>query len=324
MAPELLLSGLVFLLMVPWGGWVIQQLVARGIGKRIRTEEPDAHQVKSGTATMGGLYFLVGMVGVSLVLALLGFTDALLILLAVVAFGVLGAFDDLRGLHDRSGVGWLARYKFFWQWVLALGVAIVLYLAQGSHPLRIPIVNASFELKAWSIPLQALLLVFMSNAVNLTDGLDGLAGGSAASAYAALGILAMATGQRGVSLFSFGMVGALAAFLWYNVHPARVFMGDIGAQALGAGLAAAAGLAGHWLLLPLIGLVFVLESLSVMLQVSYFKYTRIKHGEGRRILRMSPLHYHFELGGWSETQIVARFWIVAAVVAAFGVALGTV
>jgi phospho-N-acetylmuramoyl-pentapeptide-transferase len=259
-----------------------------------------------------------------LALGLLGFTDALLALLAVVAFGLLGAFDDLRGLRDRSGVGWLARHKFFWQWVLALGIAAVLHLARQTHPLRIPIADVSVELKAWSIPLQALLLVFMSNAVNLTDGLDGLAGGSAASAYAALGVLAATTGQRGVSLFSFGTVGALAAFLWYNVHPARVFMGDVGSQALGAGLAVVAGLAGHWLLLPLIGLVFVVESLSVMLQVSYFKYTRRKYGEGRRILRMSPLHYHFELNGWSETQIVSRFWIVAGAAAALGVALGMV
>jgi len=168
----------------------------------------------------------------------------------------------------------------------------------------------------------ALSLVFISNAVNLTDGLDGLAGGAAAIAYGVYGVLAALGGQQGLALFCFAVVGALGAFLWFNVHPARMFMGDVGSEALGAGLAAVAVLSGHWLLLPLVGIVFVAEALSVMAQVAYFRHTKRRYGEGRRILRMAPLHHHFELLGWSEVQVALRFWIVAAVAGVASLALG--
>lgn len=157
--------------------------------------------------------------------------------------------------------------------------------------------------------------------MNFTDGLDGLAGGSSAIAFLAFGVLAALAGKMGVSLFALTYVGVLLAFLWYNVHPARVFMGDVGSQALGSTLAAVALLSGHVLLLPLIGIIFLAEALSVMLQVSYFKYTRRKTGEGKRIFRMSPIHYHYELGGWSEVQITLRFWMITAVAAFVAVAL---
>ena len=324
MAPHLataaLAAALTFLVLVPFGPAVIRALLARGIGKNIRNDEPDAHRAKSGTATMGGLYFLAGITFVALVQVVGGQTLVLLPLLAMLGYGALGAYDDVRGLRAAGGEGWLARFKILWQWAVGLLVALVAYWSMAEHPLRVPLSGTRIEMGAWFIPVAALLLVFFSNAVNLTDGLDGLAGGTVAIAFVAYGLLAGPT--EGLAAFSLAVVGSLLAFLWYNVRPARLFMGDTGSLALGAGLAMVAMLSGHWLLLPLIGIIFVAEAVSVMIQVGYFKYTRRRYGEGRRVFRMSPLHYHFELGGWAEVTITQRFWIVAAAAAAAGVALG--
>lgn len=322
MTGALLLAVGAFLVMAPWGHHFVEALLRRGLGKRIREDEPAAHQTKQGTATMGGLYFLAGAVALALVLAVMGHWQVLLVLLAMLGFGLIGAYDDLRGLSDASGVGWLARSKFSWQWIVAIAVSLVLYVALPDLRLTLPISGRTVVLGGWFIPIAALLLVFETNAVNLTDGMDGLAGGTAAIGFLAYGILSGLGGQEGLALFCFGMVGVLLAFLWFNVHPARMFMGDIGSQSLGAGLVAVALLSGHWLLLPLIGLIFTAEALSVVIQVSYFKHTKRKYGEGRRIFRMSPLHYHYELGGWSEVQVTLRFWFVAALAAALGIALG--
>jgi phospho-N-acetylmuramoyl-pentapeptide-transferase len=203
-------------------------------------------------------------------------------------------------------------------------VAAALFGVSNQHPLRIPWTGKAYELGAWCIPLYAVCLVGFSNAVNLTDGMDGLAAGTCAIAFIALGVLAVSVRARHLSIYSFVTVGALIAFLWHNTHPARVFMGDLGSQALGASLAAVAGLGGYWLLLPLIGIVFVIEALSVIFQVTYFKLTKKRYGEGRRIFRMSPIHYHYELGGWSETQVVTRLWIVATGGAMLGIAIGAI
>jgi phospho-N-acetylmuramoyl-pentapeptide-transferase len=309
-----------FGLMLPWGNLVIRTLLARGIRKHIRLDGPATHQVKAGTATMGGLYILAGVCLFTVALTLAGFPQGLLPLLAMLAFGALGAFDDLQGLRDQAGVGWLARYKFAWQWGVALLVALVFYLWGGTHTAVWPFSGNGLDLGLGVLPLTTLLLVWSANAVNLTDGLDGLAAGTALLSYLAYGVICLITAQVGLGLFCFVLVGALLAFLWYNMHPARMFMGDTGSQALGAGLAAVAILTGHWMLLPLIGIIFVAEAVSVMLQVGYFKYTKHKYGAGRRILRMAPLHHHFEKGGWSEVQITLRFWLVAAVAALLGVA----
>jgi phospho-N-acetylmuramoyl-pentapeptide-transferase len=322
MKGPLWLTALAFLLMVPWGGRVVRALLERGIGKHIRTDGPASHQVKSGTATMGGLYFLVGISIVTLGLALWGYAEALVPLAVMLGYGFLGAVDDLKGLQDTAGVGWLARSKFPWQWALAAALALLLFVTRSTHPLILPVTGQIVEMGWWFLPIAVVLIVAFSNGMNLHDGLDGLAGGTSAIAYAAYGVLAWVAGQPGLALFCFALVGLLLAFLWYNVHPARMFMGDVGSEALGAGLVAVAMLSGHWLLLPLIGIIYVAEAFSVMLQVSYFKYTRRKYGEGRRILRMAPLHHHFEQLGMSEVQITLRFWIVAAVAAAAGVALG--
>lgn len=319
----LLLVALAFAAVVPWGNRVIEALLKRGIGKTIRYDGPAAHQVKAGTATMGGVYILAGIAVVTVALAVLGYKQALLPLMAMLAFGALGAFDDLQNLRDRQGVGWLARSKFPWQWGVALLVALISFAAQPRPFLEVPLSGKVLPIGWWFVPLTMGTLVAFANAANLTDGLDGLAGGTMALAFGAYGLLLGVTGgDAGLVLFCCGMVGVLLAFLWYNVHPARVFMGDTGSQALGAGLAAVAMLSGHWLLLPIVGAVFVVETLSVMLQVGYFKYTRRRYGEGRRIFRMAPLHHHFEQLGMSEVQVTIRLWLVGAVAAAIGVGLG--
>jgi len=323
---------LVFAALTPLGPATVDALLARGIGKHVRDDEPTAHRGKTGTATMGGLYFMAGITVVAIVQAVFGQTRVLLPLLAMVGFGAVGAYDDLRGLKAAGGEGWLARYKFWWQWAMGLLVALVAYAALAEHPLIMPLSGRRVEMGLWFVPVAALLMVFFSNAVNFTDGLDGLAGGTSAIAFAAYGLLAANTPPTpdgalsgvtsDVATFCLGVVGSLLAFLWHNVHPARLFMGDSGSLPLGAGLALVAMISGHWLLLPIIGVVFVAESVSVMVQVGYFKYSRRRWGEGRRVFRMAPFHYHYELGGASEVTITLRFWIAAAVAAAAGVALG--
>jgi len=317
-----LLIGLGFLVTVPWGNWVARELVKRGATKTIRTDGPATHQAKSGTPTMGGFYILAGIAAMTLGLAVCGDVQGFLPLLAMLAYGLLGTFDDLRGLKDSAGVGWLARFKFPWQCFVGVAVALVMFCATATPSVVIPVSGHIYDLGWWYVPIVALLIVSTANAVNLTDGLDGLAGGTSSIAYAAYGVIAELSGQRELSRFCFALVGVLLAFLWFNVHPARMFMGDTGSQSLGAGLAAVAALSGHWLLLPLIGAIPMAITISVIVQVGYFKYTRRKYGQGRRVFRMAPLQHHFELGGWSEVQVTSRFWIVALATAAAGVALG--
>jgi len=302
-----------FCLLAPWGGAFVKALLDRGIGKQIRYDGPQSHQAKSGTATMGGIYFLIGISLCALVL-LIGWREpaVLAVWLAMILQAAVGAFDDLQGLKDSSGYGWLAGGKFLVQWGVAALIALAIYLLVPGLVCRWPDERIS-ALGLWALPLSMLLLVGTSNAVNLSDGLDGLAAGLCAIAYGCFGLLCLMSGQVVLASLCFGMVGSLLAFLWFNVHPARMFMGDVGSQALGAGLAAVAILSGYWWLLPLVGLVFLAVTVSVMLQVSWFKYTRRRYGEGRRLLRMAPLHHHFEMLGWSEVQVTLRFWIAGAI-----------
>jgi phospho-N-acetylmuramoyl-pentapeptide-transferase len=322
LSAPLLLGLLTFVILVPWGPWVIDLLLRHHVGKNIRFDGPAGHQSKAGTATMGGLYFLAGITLVTALAALAGYTRALLPLGAMLAFGALGAYDDWKGLRDSQGVGWLARAKFPVQWALGFILAGLMYALSGAADTILPISGRAVSIGLWFVPIAAFIIVALANAVNLTDGLDGLAGGLAAIAYGAVGIILALDGQRDLALFCLAVAGALLAFLWFNVHPARLFMGDVGSEALGAGLAAVALYSGYWLLLPVAGIVFVAEALSVMLQVSYFKYTRKKYGEGRRVLRMAPLHHHFELGGWAETQVTMRFWIAGGLAALLALTLG--
>jgi phospho-N-acetylmuramoyl-pentapeptide-transferase len=205
--------------------------------------------------------------------------------------------------------------------ILALIIAAGIYFVLDIHSVAIPGVAMKIDLGLIYIPIAAFIIVGSSHAVNLTDGLDGLAGSTSAVAFAAYGIIANLQMQYPLSSFCFVMVGALFAFLWFNSHPAQLFMGDTGALALGATLAVVALMTGQWLLLPIVGLVFVGEALSDILQVGYFKWTKRRTGQGRRVFKMAPLHHHFELLGWSEMQVVWRFFIIGILAGMIGIAL---
>jgi len=207
--------------------------------------------------------------------------------------------------------------------LLTLGVTVAMLVTrmQFAGQVGVPGVRRAVDLGwAW-VPIAAFVILGSANAVNLTDGLDGLAGIIVASAFVAYGIIALLQGQYYLVRFCFTVVGACFAFLWYNAHPAQMFMGDTGSLALGATLGTVALMTGQWLLLPLVALVPVAETVSVILQVLYFKYTKRRFGQGRRLFKMSPLHHHFELLGWSETQVVQRFWLVELLAVMAGVAL---
>lgn len=326
----LLVGVLTFLITIPWGEWFIAFLRAHGIGKRIRVEGPSSHQVKMGTPTMGGILFLtpVALAGIALYAASRGEQAGgwmLLLLGTLVAYAALGALDDAEGLTRHSDttlatqIGILGRYMFLMQLAIALAVAAALYY--GLEQREITLLGQTIPLGIWYVPVAAFLIVSIVNAVNLTDGLDGLAGGTAALAFAAYGVIAFWQGMPTLVAFCLAVVGALLAFLWYNTHPARVIMGGIGSLTLGGLLAVIALLMRDLLALVVISALFIAVELSVVLQVTYFKYTRRRFGAGRRIFKMAPLHHHFELSGWTEVQVVQRFWLVGAVAAMAGVAL---
>jgi len=220
--------------------------------------------------------------------------------------------------------GLAGRYKLIVQTAIAAIAAFVLHLPDpwglGLTHIYIPFVGR-FNIGWFYIPIAIFAIVAMSNAVNLSDGLDTLAAGLCAIAFVSYGIIAYLQGQLGVVTFCFTMVGALMGFLWFNANPAQVIMGDAGALALGSALAVAAFMTGQWLLMIVVGFVFVAENVSVIIQTSYFKYTRKKYGEGRRVFRKTPIHHHFQQLGWSETQVSLRFWLMGMISGLLGVAL---
>jgi len=323
----LLLGTLAFLVIVPWGNPLIRYLRAHGIGKRIRVDGPSSHQSKMGTPTMGGLLILIPVALVTIALNLLGRYSMLLPLGTIIAYGVLGATDDFKGLTGDSDaplaeqIGILGRYMFLWQLLIAIVAAAALYWSLGLQGVAIPGVHRIIDIGLWYVPIAIFIIVGCANAVNITDGLDGLAGGTSAIAFAAYGIIAYLQGQTYLLAFCFTVAGALLAFLWYNAYPAEVFMGGVGSLALGATLAVIALMTQQWLLLPIIGAVFVAVAASDILQVGYFKLTRRLYGEGRRLFKMAPLHHHFELIGWSQVQVTQRFWTIGVLAGMLGVAL---
>jgi len=327
----LILASISFLLAVVWGPLLIRILRHYGIGKRIRINGPSVHRIKLGTPTMGGLMIVVPVVLITVALNiynLLGRTvigRSIMVPLGVmVAYAIIGAVDDIAGVRGmRRGEGYSAGQKFLWEVPLTLAITagMLVMRMQFAGQVGVPGVRQAVDLGwAW-VPIAMFVIIGSANAVNLTDGLDGLAGIIVASAFAAYGVIALLQGQDYLVRFCFTVVGACFAFLWYNAHPAQMFMGDTGSLALGATLGTVALMTGQWLLLPVVALVPVAETLSVILQVAYFKYTKRKFGQGRRLLKMSPLHHHFELLGWSETQVVQRFWLVGLLAAMAGVAL---
>ncbi len=326
MASSLTLGTISFLLAVFWGGPLIKLLKKYRIGKQIRVDGPSSHMVKMGTPTMGGLMTLIPVLVITAALNLPNLRgldligrSILLPMGVMLAYGILGAIDDLAGVRGTKGTGLLARYKFLWQVLIAIVVAIGLHFGLGLRSVAIPTIPYKIDIGLWYLPIAVFIIVGSTNAVNLTDGLDGLAGGTVAIAFTAYGIIAYLQGQVYLVNFCFTVVGATLAFLWYNAHPAMLFMGDTGSLALGATLGTVALMTGQWLLLPVVGVIFVAEALSDILQVAYFKLTK-----GKRIFKMAPIHHHFELKGWSEVQVTLRFWFIAMLAAMLGVALALI
>lgn len=316
------LAGMLAAALTLAGGPVVIRTLARaGYVQTVRAEAPSRHAQKSGTPTMGGLLLM----GAALVATLSGAAwsgrltgDFLVSLIVVALFAALGAVDDLVAIARRRNLGLRAREKLAIQVPVALGFGFyVFFRVRGlDGSLSLPGTGTHLDL-GWAYPLWgAGVLVGMVNAVNLTDGLDGLASGTAAIVSGTLSILASQAGSLPAAILAASVAGSAVGFLWYNAHPARVFMGDVGSQGLGAALAVAAVLARREVLLILIGGVFVAEAASVVLQVVYFRATG-----GRRLFRMSPLHHHYELSGWTETQTVVRFWICAALLAVAGMGI---
>jgi phospho-N-acetylmuramoyl-pentapeptide-transferase len=323
----LALGGLTFMLAVIWGGPLLRVLKHFRIGKLIRVEGPERHITKMGTPTMGGVMIIVPVVMMTILLnavSLIGLNvlgrSVLLPLVGLVAYAILGGIDDWEGIRGpRRGLGMRARTKFIIQVIIAVGLAFGLRYVLNVPQMYWPGVKADFDLGIFYIPIAVLIIVGMSNAVNFTDGLDGLAGLISATAFAAYGGIALIQGQVFLGRFCFTVVGALFGFLWFNVHPAELFMGDTGALSLGATLGIVALMTGQWLLLPVIAIIPVSEVISDVLQIGYFRLTK-----GRRLFKMAPIHHHFELLGWSETQVVQRFWLVGLLCAMLGVALALV
>jgi phospho-N-acetylmuramoyl-pentapeptide-transferase len=321
------LAMLSFIMTVIWGTPLLRVLRHYRIGKIIRVEEPHKHRIKMGTPTMGGVLFILPallLTGLLNAAALIGLDvtgrSILVPLIVLISYAVLGALDDWEGIRGkRRGEGMRARTKFAAQVVLAVGTAIVLKYILEVKEMFLPGVADEIKLGWWYIPIAAFVIVSESNAVNFTDGLDGLSGLISATAFAAFGGIALLNGAIYLAQFCFIIVGALFGFLWFNVHPAELIMGDTGSLALGSTLAVVALMTGHWPLLIVIAIIPLSEALSVVIQVIYFRMTK-----GKRFFKMAPIHLHFELLGWSETQVVQRFWLIGLLAAMVGIGLSLV
>lgn len=285
------------------------------VGKEISEWGPETHLVKAGTPTMGGAFIMAGIAVVTLAGNLFGRYSIGLPLLVMGALSALGFVDDLGSLQGRAQHPLTRRLKLVAFIAIGLAAAYGLYAELDLHAVNVPW-DGRQNLHELYLPIAVVVVVLTAGGVAVTDGLDGLVAGTAAIAYGAYGAIAMYQQQEFLGAFCFTVSGALLGFLWHNSYPARVFMGDSGALPLGGGLAVVAFMTGQWLLLPVFGIIFVLEGLSDGLQIGYFKLTG-----GKRILRMAPLHHHFEKGGWSEVQVVQRFWLIGALGATAGAIL---
>ena len=320
------------------GPRVIRWLAAKKIGQAVRTDGPQTHLIKSGTPTMGGVLILIAIGITTLLWGDLSNKYVWTVLVVTLGFGIVGWYDDWKKVVYRDPNGLASRWKFFWQSVLGAGAALFIAYS-ASSPAQTELIVPFFKSVAYPlgiagfIMLTYFVIVGTSNAVNLTDGLDGLAIMPTVMIAAAFAVFAYATGNAVYAKYLHipyvpgagelcillgAMAGAGLGFLWFNAYPAEVFMGDVGALALGAALGTVAVIVRQEIVLLIMGGVFVVETLSVMLQVSWFKYTKKKYGTGRRILRMAPLHHHFEQGGWKETQVVVRFWIITIMLVLIG------
>jgi phospho-N-acetylmuramoyl-pentapeptide-transferase len=324
-AYALALAGFSFMLTIIWGEPLMRILRHLKIGEQIRVDGPQTHIMKTGTPTLGGVLFIAPVLLITLLFnaaSMLGFTmlgrSIFLPMGTMVVFGLLGSIDDWKKLRGKRNDerGLRARSKFLIQIFLGIVIAIGLQYVLEVPQIFLPWMNREFTLGILYVPIATLLIVGFSNAVNFTDGLDGLAGLISATCFAAFGMIALLQGQLFLARFCFTLVGALFGFLWFNVHPALLIMGDVGSLPLGATLAVVALMTGQWILLPVIAVIPLSEMVSVVLQVGYFRLTK-----GKRLFKMAPLHHHFELLGWSETQVVQRFWLIGLLAAIIGAAI---
>jgi phospho-N-acetylmuramoyl-pentapeptide-transferase len=315
------------------GPVMIRHLTFKQIGQVVRNDGPESHFSKRGTPTMGGALILVAIAVSTLLWADLSNRYVWVVLLVTLAFGVVGFIDDYIKLVRQDPKGLISRYKYFWQSVFGAAAAVFLYMT-ATVPAETELIVPFFKdivipLGAWYMLLTYLVIVGSSNAVNLTDGLDGLAIMPTVMVAAALGLFSYVSGHYNfanylqipfipasgeLTVFCAAMVGAGLGFLWFNTYPAQVFMGDIGALALGAALGTVAVLVRQELVLVIMGGVFVIETLSVMIQVGSYKL------RGKRVFLMAPIHHHFELKGWPEPRIIVRFWIVTVFLVLIGLA----
>ena len=315
------------------GPRMIRWLAEYQVGQRVRSDGPQTHLSKAGTPTMGGALILAAIVAATLLWADLANRFVWVVLLVTIAFGLIGFWDDYLKLVVGDSRGLIARYKYFWQSIAGLGAAIVLYVTAQSPAdttLYVPFFkHFVVPLGVLFIPLTYFVIVGSSNAVNLTDGLDGLAIMPSVLVAGALGVFAYASGNvvfsnylgipylagaGEVLVICSAIFGAGLGFLWFNTYPAQVFMGDIGALALGAALGVIAVVVRQEIVLFIMGGVFVMETVSVILQVASFKL------RGKRIFRMAPIHHHFELKGWAEPKVIVRFWIITVILVLLGLA----
>ncbi len=332
MSFALTVGGFTFLLAVIWGSPLVELMRRLKLGKQIRVEGPRTHYKKMGTPAMGGILIIGWTIIIYIVANIVQllenqeFIESALIPLGVLgAYALLGGIDDYQGFRYRPGEGMMARYKIIFQLIIALIAAVVIYILNSNKGLlAIPTVRDLIDIGIIYIPIAVFIIVASANAINLTDGLDGLAGIIAATAFMAYGIIAFQQDQQFLVTFCFIVVGSCFAFLWYNAHPAQMFMGDVGSQALGGALGVVALMTNQWLIFPIIALVPVATTISVMLQVASAVLSRRYLGRDVRLFRMSPLHNHFVLLGWSETQIVQRWWIIGLLAAMVGMALALI
>jgi phospho-N-acetylmuramoyl-pentapeptide-transferase len=298
---------------------ILAELRRRNLGDSYSGEEPDAYASKAGMPTMGGAMFMLGIAVAAIPFSVARDADLLLPLVVMLAGAVLGGFDDLQTLEGKQKLTGHERWFFFVKWGVLLaigsGMAAVLYYDFDLQHVLVPHFG-SYSLGVLYLPIVVATFVVAVSGAVITDGMDGLMAGVSALAYAAYGVIALTQGQEELGAFCFAVVGALAGFLWYNTYPAQVFMGDIGSQVLAVGLVAVAFMTGWWLLLPVIGVIFVAEGLSDVVQIGYYKVSG-----GKRVFKMAPIHYHFQLSGWAETQVVARFWIIGLLGGFAGIAL---
>ena len=339
------ITALIFSFLI--GPKIIRTLVSHNFSETIRKNGPESHQTKKGTPTMGGIIIILSIILPTILWSKLDNLFIITILVSTIWMAIIGYIDDYLKIKNYKK-GLIARYKLLGQFILGIFIYYMIFNSNINYyivnldntlqnipksSISIPfIANGFFDLNIFYIPLILIIITATSNAVNLTDGLDGLATGLTAISTLVFGAIAYASGRIDFSnylniiyipqigelfIFSLSLIGACIGFLWFNAHPAKIFMGDVGSLSLGSALGTLAILLKKEILLIIIGGSFVIESASVIIQVLYFKYTKIKTGTGKRFFKMAPLHHHLELSGWPETHVVIRLWIIGVILALF-------